>query len=128
LNESFIILDEAQNTTAEQMKMVLTRQGFNSKMVVTGDSTQIDLPTGRRCGLVEAVDVLRGVEGISFIQFDDRDVVRHALVQRIVKAYERYQESTGIGRQLALKLGESETPAIPRSSEPDSPAAADTSS
>jgi phosphate starvation-inducible PhoH-like protein len=77
---------------------------------------------------VEAVDVLRGVEGISFIQFDDRDVVRHALVQRIVKAYERYQESTGIGRQLALKLGESETPAIPRSSEPDSPAAADTSS
>src|SRR5580693_4760143 len=106
LNDCFIILDEAQNTTAEQMKMVLTRQGFNSKMVVTGDTTQIDLPSGRRCGLVEAVDVLRGVEGISFVQFDDRDVVRHALVQRIVKAYERYNDTVGGGRQLALKLGE----------------------
>ena len=121
LNDCFIILDEAQNTTAEQMKMVLTRQGFNSKMVVTGDSTQIDLPIGRRCGLVEAVDVLRGVEGISFVQFDDKDVVRHALVQRIVRAYERYQESTGTGRQMNLKLAQNELPPIPRSSEPDSP-------
>lgn len=123
LNDCFIILDEAQNTTAEQMKMVLTRQGFNSKMVVTGDSTQTDLPTGRRSGLVEAIDVLRGVEGISFVQFDDKDVVRHALVQRIVKAYERYQEYTGVGRQMPLKLNESELPSIPRSSEPEPPLA-----
>jgi phosphate starvation-inducible PhoH-like protein len=103
LNDAFIILDEAQNCTGEQMKMVLTRQGFNSKMVVTGDPTQIDLPSGRRSGVVEAEDVLRGVEGISFVHFDDRDVVRHALVQRIVKAYERYQDLTGVGRQMPLR-------------------------
>ena len=77
LNDSFIILDEAQNCTPEQMKMVLTRQGFNSKMVVNGDVTQIDLPSGRRSGLIDATEVLRGVEGISFVQFDDKDVVRH---------------------------------------------------
>ena len=106
LNDSFIILDEAQNSTAEQMKMVLTRQGFNSKMVVNGDITQIDLPLGKRSGLLDALDVLRGVEGISFLQFDDRDVVRHILVQRIVKAYERYNDMTGAGRQLSLKLTE----------------------
>jgi phosphate starvation-inducible PhoH-like protein len=106
LSDSFIILDEAQNSTAEQMKMVLTRQGFNSKMVVNGDVTQIDLPTGRRSGLLEAVDVLKGIEGISFVQFDERDVVRHSLVQRIVKAYERYNETVGAGRQLTLKLAE----------------------
>jgi phosphate starvation-inducible PhoH-like protein len=106
LNDSFIILDEAQNSTAEQMKMVLTRQGFNSKMVVNGDVTQIDLPTGRRSGLLEAVDVVKGIEGISFVQFDERDVVRHSLVQRIVKAYERYNETVGAGRQLNLKLAE----------------------
>jgi len=111
LNDSFIILDEAQNSTAEQMKMVLTRQGFNSKMVVNGDVTQIDLPTGRRSGLLEAVDVLKGVEGISFVQFDERDVVRHNLVQRIVKAYERYGETVGAGRQLTLKLAEPDAPA-----------------
>jgi len=109
LNDSFIILDEAQNSTPEQMKMVLTRQGFNSKMVVNGDITQIDLPNGRRSGLIEAVDVLKGVEGISFVQFDERDVVRHTLVQRIVKAYERYNETVGAGRQLALKLSEPAT-------------------
>jgi len=109
LNDSFIILDEAQNSTAEQMKMVLTRQGFNSKMVVNGDVTQIDLPTGRRSGLLEAVDVLKGIEGISFVQFDERDVVRHSLVQRIVKAYERYNETVGAGRQLTLKLAEPDT-------------------
>ena len=103
LNDSFIILDEAQNSTPEQMKMVLTRQGFNSKMVVTGDLTQIDLPSGKRSGLNNAVEVLRGVEGISFVNFDERDVVRHVLVQRIVKAYERHQEMMG-GRQLDLKL------------------------
>jgi phosphate starvation-inducible PhoH-like protein len=106
LNDSFIILDEAQNSSAEQMKMVLTRQGFSSKMVVTGDLTQIDLPAGRRSGLTDAVEVLRGVEGISFVYFDDRDVVRHSLVQKIVKAYERYQDAAGTGKQLALKLTE----------------------
>jgi len=111
LNDSFIILDEAQNSTPEQMKMVLTRQGFNSKMVVNGDVTQIDLPTGRRSGLLDAVDVLKGVEGISFVYFDERDVVRHTLVQRIVKAYERYNETVGAGRQLSLKLSEPEAPA-----------------
>jgi phosphate starvation-inducible PhoH-like protein len=105
LNDCFIILDEAQNTTAEQMKMVLTRQGFNSKMVVTGDQTQIDLPGGKRSGLLEAIDVLRGVDGIAFVNFDERDVVRHTLVQRIVKAYERYNEMTGAGRQLTFRLG-----------------------
>jgi phosphate starvation-inducible PhoH-like protein len=115
LNDSFIILDEAQNSTAEQMKMVLTRQGFNSKMVVNGDITQIDLPNGRRSGLSDAVDVLRGVEGISFVQFDEKDVVRHTLVQRIVKAYEKYNETVGAGRQLSLKLGDPtpEAPATP---------------
>ncbi|HJT87291.1 MAG TPA: PhoH family protein [Bryobacteraceae bacterium] len=106
LNDSFIILDEAQNSTPEQMKMVLTRQGFNSKMVVNGDITQIDLPNARRSGLIEAMDVLKGVEGITFVQFDERDVVRHSLVQRIVKAYERYNDTVGAGRQLTLKLGE----------------------
>jgi phosphate starvation-inducible PhoH-like protein len=106
LNDSFIILDEAQNATPEQMKMVLTRQGFGSKMVVNGDITQIDLPNARRSGLIDAIDVLKGVEGISFVQFDERDVVRHTLVQRIVKAYERYNETIGAGRQLTLKLAE----------------------
>src|SRR5712692_2606106 len=108
LNDSFIILDEAQNSTSEQMKMVLTRQGFNSKMVVNGDITQIDLPTGRRSGLIHAVEVLKGVEGISFVRFDEKDVVRHTLVQRIVKAYEKYNETIGVNRQLALKLTEPE--------------------
>src|SRR5471030_2101724 len=104
LNDSFIILDEAQNSTPEQMKMVLTRLGCNSKMVVNGDITQIDLPSGRRSGLIDAAEVLKGVEGISFVQFDDKDVVRHTLVQRMVRAYERYNEAIGAGRQLTLKL------------------------
>ncbi len=91
LNDSFVILDEAQNTTAEQMKMFLTRLGFGSKAVVTGDVTQIDLPSGRVSGLVEAMKVVSQVDGIAFIHFDDRDVVRHKLVQQIVKAYESYQ-------------------------------------
>jgi len=108
LNDSFIILDEAQNSTPEQMKMVLTRQGFNSKMVVNGDITQIDLPNAKRSGLLDAVEVLKGVEGISFVQFDEKDVVRHTLVQRIVKAYERYNESIGASRQLTLKLNDPE--------------------
>jgi phosphate starvation-inducible PhoH-like protein len=104
LNDCFIILDEAQNTSIEQMKMVLTRQGFNSKMVVTGDQTQIDLPSGKKSGLLNAAEVLRGVEGIAFVTFDDKDVVRHYLVQRIVKAYDRYNEMNGAGRQLAFKM------------------------
>jgi phosphate starvation-inducible PhoH-like protein len=90
LNDSFVILDEAQNTTSEQMKMFLTRLGFGSKAVVTGDVTQIDLPPGRISGLVEALKVVDGIEGISAIYFDERDVVRHQLVQQIVKAYESY--------------------------------------
>jgi phosphate starvation-inducible PhoH-like protein len=90
LNDSFVILDEAQNTTSEQMKMFLTRLGFGSKAVITGDVTQIDLPTGRTSGLVEAMKVVGAIEGISFIYFDERDVVRHKLVQQIVKAYEAF--------------------------------------
>ncbi|MGC9951597.1 MAG: PhoH family protein [Bryobacteraceae bacterium] len=113
LNDSFIILDEAQNSTTEQMKMVLTRTGFNSKMVVNGDITQIDLPPGKRSGLIDALEVLRGVEGISMVQFDERDVVRHNLVQRIVRAYERYNEAVGGGRQLTLKLTEPPAEAAP---------------
>lgn len=104
LNDSFIILDEAQNSTAEQMKMFLTRQGFNSKTMVTGDLTQIDLPPGRRSGLNEAIEVLAGVDGVEMVYFDERDVVRNSLVQRIVKAYDRYNEANGIGRQMSLKL------------------------
>jgi phosphate starvation-inducible PhoH-like protein len=90
LNDAFVILDEAQNTTSEQMKMFLTRLGFGSKAVITGDVTQIDLPAGRTSGLVEALKVVGHVEGIAFIHFDERDVVRHQLVQQIVKAYESY--------------------------------------
>jgi len=92
LEDSFIILDEAQNTTPEQMKMFLTRLGFGSKIVVTGDVTQIDLPDGRKSGLVEACNVLKNVEDIDIIRFSEKDVVRHQLVQRIVKAYERYED------------------------------------
>jgi phosphate starvation-inducible PhoH-like protein len=112
LNDCFIILDEAQNTSVEQMKMVLTRQGFNSKMVVTGDQTQIDLPSGKKSGLLNAAEVLQGVEGIAFVAFDDKDVVRHHLVQRIVKAYDRYNEMIGVGRQFSLKLASDAPPVI----------------
>ena len=93
LNDAFVILDEAQNTTAEQMKMFLTRLGFGSKAVITGDITQIDLPAGRMSGLNEAIKVVGNIEGISFIHFDDRDVVRHKLVQQIVKAYESFSNA-----------------------------------
>jgi len=92
LNDAFVILDEAQNTTSEQMKMFLTRLGFNSKAVVTGDITQIDLD-GRRSGLVEAIEVVSRVPGISFVYFTERDVVRHTLVQRIIRAYEEYDQA-----------------------------------
>lgn len=88
LNDSFIILDEAQNTTSEQMKMFLTRIGFSSRAVVTGDITQIDLPRERQSGLVESIDVLSGIEGIKFVRFSEVDIVRHKLVQEIIKAYE----------------------------------------
>jgi phosphate starvation-inducible PhoH-like protein len=118
LNDSFIILDEAQNSTPEQMKMVLTRQGFGSKMVVNGDVTQIDLPPGRRSGLLDALDVLRGVEGISFVNFDERDVVRHNLVQRIVRAYEKYNEMVGAGRQLSLRLADNAPEVTPDAAAP----------
>ena len=95
LNDSFVILDEAQNTTSEQMKMFLTRLGFGSKAVITGDITQIDLPHGKTSGLVEAMKVVSRIEGISFVYFDERDVVRHKLIQQIVKAYEAFTSSNG---------------------------------
>ena len=101
LNDSFVILDEAQNTTSEQMKMFLTRLGFGSKAVITGDVTQIDLPAGRTSGLVEAMKVVGDVEGISFVYFDERDVVRHRLVQQIVKAYEAYDDRSRGARPVA---------------------------
>ena len=92
LNDAFIILDEAQNTTSEQMKMFLTRMGMGSRMVITGDVTQIDLPIGKKSGLVEALEVLKGVENIGIVKLTHRDVVRHELVQAIVRAYERYAQ------------------------------------
>ncbi len=98
LNESFIILDEAQNTSVEQMKMFLSRIGFSSTAVITGDITQIDLPRGQRSGLRHVIDVLRGVEGISFTFFDSKDVVRHPLVARILDAYEAHEARAGEGR------------------------------
>jgi len=98
LNDSFVILDEAQNTTSEQMKMFLTRLGFGSRAVITGDITQIDLPEGRTSGLVEAAQILSKVEGLSFIYFTERDVVRHHLVREIVKAYDKFDERKA-GRQ-----------------------------
>jgi phosphate starvation-inducible PhoH-like protein len=96
LSDAFIILDEAQNTTSEQMKMFLTRIGFGSKAVITGDVTQIDLPTGKRSGLIEAERVLSGVEGIDFVYFTEKDVVRHRLVQMIIKAYEQHSSKNSI--------------------------------
>jgi phosphate starvation-inducible PhoH-like protein len=103
LNDSFVILDEAQNTTSEQMKMFLTRLGFGAKAVITGDITQIDLPSGRTSGLVEAMTVVGAIEGISFVYFDDRDVVRHKLVQQIVKAYEAFSNGgSGASRAPAI--------------------------
>ena len=99
LNDAFVILDEAQNTTSEQMKMFLTRLGFGSKAVVTGDITQVDLPAGRTSGLIEAMHVVDKIEGIAFIHFDERDVVRHKLVQAIVKAYESFGDGAQAPRE-----------------------------
>jgi phosphate starvation-inducible PhoH-like protein len=110
LNDSFVILDEAQNTTGEQMKMFLTRMGFNSKMVVTGDVTQIDLPEGKRSGLLTAMDVVREVPGIEFVYFDERDVVRHHLVQRIIRAYERFSQPGNGAGQAPRPAGEDPAP------------------
>ena len=105
LNDSFIILDEAQNTSPEQMKMFLTRLGFNSKIVVTGDITQIDLPKDNRSGLVVIGDILGDVEGIEFVRFGGEDVVRHKLVQRIVAAYNEYAEKQAVGLRTARGQG-----------------------
>src|SRR5436305_1265308 len=105
LNDSFVILDEAQNTTTEQMKMFLTRIGYGSNAVITGDITQIDLPIGKMLGFIEARNVISGVEGISFIYFNERDVVRHPLVQRIVRAYESYS-AQNTARQESLQFGQ----------------------
>lgn len=105
LNDSFVILDEAQNTTGEQMKMFLTRLGFNSKAVITGDITQIDLPNDRRSGLVEAMDIVGKIEGIAFIYFDERDVVRHTLVQQIIKAYDEHSTQPANGNRSATAVG-----------------------
>ena len=92
LNDAIIVLDEAQNTTTHQIKMFLTRLGMGSKMIVTGDITQIDLPRSTTSGLVQALKVLRGVRGIGIVEFEKKDIVRHALVQRIVEAYERHEQ------------------------------------
>src|SRR5580698_4266874 len=107
LNDSFVILDEAQNTTSEQMKMFVTRLGFNSKAVITGDVTQIDLPSARRSGLIEAVDILQRVEGLTFLYFDESDVVRHHLVQRIIRAYDEHKTHVAEQQMLLLSGGKS---------------------
>src|SRR6476660_4260544 len=104
LNDSFVILDEAQNTTSEQMKMFVTRLGFNSKAVITGYITQIDRPNARRSGLLEAIEVLKNVNGLAFVHFDEADVVRHHLVQRIVRAYDEHKAR--VAEQQMLLLGE----------------------
>src|SRR5882757_6054776 len=121
LNDSFVILDEAQNTTSEQMKMFVTRMGFNSKAVITGDVTQIDLPNARRSGLLEAADVLKPVEGLAFAYFDESDVVRHHLVQRIIRAYDEHKTLVAEQQMLLVAGGKSnESPAV-KTAEPKSP-------
>ena len=102
LNDAFIILDEAQNTTSEQMKMFLTRMGMGSKMVITGDVTQIDLPTGKKSGLIEALEVLKGVNDIGIVTLSHRDVVRHELVQAIVRAYEKHAAAKTAAKTVDL--------------------------
>jgi phosphate starvation-inducible PhoH-like protein len=109
LNDAFIILDEAQNTTSEQMKMFLTRLGFNAKMVITGDITQVDLPPNRPSGLIEIQSVLQGIDGIRFVYFDDRDVVRHDLVSAIVRAYDRLPPSAA-SRRVGMAEGAPPSP------------------
>ena len=109
LNDSFVILDEAQNTTGEQMKMFLTRLGFHSKVVITGDITQIDLPEDRRSGLLTAIDVVRSIPEISFVYFNEKDVVRHHLVQRIIRAYEQYTQSSNGSPQVSRSSGQDDS-------------------
>ena len=114
LNDAFIIMDEAQNTTSEQMKMFLTRLGNNAKAVITGDVTQIDLPNPRKSGLIEATNILEGVDGIRFVRFEDGDVVRHHLVQRIIRAYDNFGRAQ---RELPLTMsetGETRAPSKPQ--------------
>ena len=113
LNDSFIILDEAQNTTPEQMKMFVTRMGFNSKTVITGDITQIDLPDKRKSGLLEAMAVLKNVQGLSFNFFGEEDVVRHHLVQRIVRAYDERSRNQQMSLELPQAAGTGEEPTEP---------------
>ena len=113
LNDSFVILDEAQNTTSEQMKMFVTRLGFNSKAVITGDVTQIDLPSARRSGLIEAVEILQSVNGLAFVHFDESDVVRHHLVQRIIRAYDEHKARLA-EQQLSLLEPKSESRSLAR--------------
>jgi len=111
LNDAFVIMDEAQNTTSEQMKMFLTRLGNNSKAVITGDVTQIDLPNPRKSGLIEAMAVLDGVDGIRFVHFEAGDVVRHQLVQRVIQAYDNFGRAQ---QELPLRLGEGEAQTAPK--------------
>jgi phosphate starvation-inducible PhoH-like protein len=106
LNDAFIILDEAQNSTTEQMKMFLTRLGFNSKMVITGDITQVDLPASRHSGLIEVQAILEGVQGVTFVYFDEQDVVRHRLVSAIIRAYDAHE-----GRVAAARMPANAPPA-----------------
>ncbi len=131
LNDSFIILDEAQNTTPEQMKMFVTRLGFNSKAVITGDITQIDLPDFKRSGLLHAIDILGEVEGLTFVYFDESDVVRHSLVQRIIRAYDESKARID-PNQMTLSLdtrngngkngsGNGKTEAVPAATPPPAP-------
>jgi len=108
LNDAFVIMDEAQNTTSEQMKMFLTRMGYNSRAVITGDITQIDLPNPRKSGLIEAMTVLDGVDGIRFVHFESGDVVRHALVQRVIQAYDNFGRAQ---QELPLGMGDDRQPA-----------------
>src|ERR1700757_1106894 len=113
LNDSFVILDEAQNTTSEQMKMFVTRLGFNSKAVITGDITQIDLPNARRSGLLEAIDILQRVNGLAFVHFDESDVVRHHLVQRIIRAYDEHKTRLAEQQLSLLEAKPAAPPGLP---------------
>jgi len=128
LNDSFVILDEAQNTTSEQMKMFVTRLGFNSKAVITGDVTQIDLPNARRSGLLEAVEILKNVQGLTFVYFDEADVVRHHLVQRIIRAYDEHKNRVAEEQMSLLEAkgssnGKATVPAAATVENPDAAAA-----
>lgn len=105
LNDAVIVLDEAQNTTTHQIKMFLTRLGMNAKMIITGDVTQIDLPRSTQSGLTRALDVLRGVKGIGRVEFGKKDIVRHALVQRIVEAYERAEKESAAQTETEPETG-----------------------